>query len=179
MSGNGHEKLELFEKLYDEHSAAIYRFLFLRLKSKEIAEDITQDVFLKILPRIKDSSLRAETTLPYLYTVARNALVDYYRKKKCVLFEEDDDMFFAPSEDSADNFAIAQDDRSLIAAAFSHLGEDQKSVLTLFYMEEMSFVEIASVIGKSEDTVRQIKSRAQKKVREYIEQYAPQYDRKN
>lgn len=172
-------QLNLFTKLYDEHSSAIYRFLFLRVRSKEIAEDLAQEVFLRILPRVKDGSLVETTALPYLYTIARNALIDYFRKKKSLLFEESDDIYLTPAEESndtsADGLALLGDDKALIARALDTLGEDARAVITLHYMEELAFDEIAAVMNKTEEAVRQIKSRALKKLRENIDEHESEY----
>lgn len=172
-------QLNLFTKLYDEHSVAIYRFLFLRVRSKEVAEDLAQEVFLRILPRVKDGSLVETTALPYLYTIARNALIDHFRKKKSILFEESDDIYLTPAEErndtSADGFALLGEDKALIARALDALGEDARAVITLHYMEELAFDEIAAAINKTEEAVRQIKSRALKKLREYIDEHESEY----
>lgn len=158
-------------RIYNECFAPVYRFLVLRVRDKDVANDLTQDVFLKALPKIREGVADGFTTiLPYLYRIARNTLIDYYRKKKSVRFEEDE-VYLLEDDTHADDFAKNQDDREILERALFKLSENERVVLTLLFMEEKTFAEIAVLLEKNEDAVRQIKSRALKHLRTHLDGY--------
>ena len=70
-----------FGKVYDSLVEKVYRFIFFKVESRETAEDLTQGVFLKALENIE--KYRKNTSfLAWIYTIARNSVIDHYRTKK-------------------------------------------------------------------------------------------------
>lgn len=72
---------EQFSQIYDQYIDKIYRFIYLKVSSQEIAEDITSKVFLKGFEAYKDSKSSIGNPGAFLYQIARNAIVDHYRSK--------------------------------------------------------------------------------------------------
>ena len=85
---------EAFVKTYDLYFDQIYRFIYFKVSDKQEAEDLTSVVFLKTWGYVQDKSIKDYKTLKsLLYKVARNAIIDYYRKKSTAY---DKDKFDAP-----------------------------------------------------------------------------------
>ena len=74
------DKYQEFGHLYDRFIDQIYRFIFLKVQSSQIAEDLTSEVFLKIWTKYLDKGKPIKHPSSLLYRTARNVLTDYYRK---------------------------------------------------------------------------------------------------
>jgi len=77
-----------FGQLYNIFFKKIYRFIYYRTGHKEIAEDLAEDVFLKALKKISTVD-NPESFVGWLYQIARNTVIDYYREKKSTVALED------------------------------------------------------------------------------------------
>lgn len=161
---------EAFGRIYDRYVAAIYRFVYLKLPSKEAAEDVTSETFLRFWQYIQQnndvSHIRA-----LLYRIARNLVVDMYRKQAGersmpVTFSQDETSNEVETDVSDQNRGRAlmetRADLALILAKISRLKEDYQDVLTLRLVDGLSFADIAKVMEKSVGHVRVIHHRALK-----------------
>jgi RNA polymerase sigma-70 factor, ECF subfamily len=156
-----------FSHLYDFYLTPIFRFIFFRVRSKEDAEDLTQHVFLKAWSALPNYEQEGKSFSAWLYRIARNTTIDYWRKKKSVLVEPDSDLF-TTKEDTADNPAQAaqrKEESKKIRDSLHLLNEDQQTILTLKFIEELSNTEISEITGKSEGAIRQVQSRGLKVLR--------------
>lgn len=155
--------------LYKEYMTPLYRFVYIRVKDKDEASDIVQDAFIRAfqaLPRYND---QGKGMLPYLFTVARNLIINRSKKKKADLIEYD----FLNAHDSGDRTdteAILKDTRVDIAYALDKLTETERDVIALKFYGERTYAEIADELGKREDAVRQHVTRAIKKMREALKE---------
>ncbi|MBI2437047.1 MAG: RNA polymerase sigma factor [Candidatus Magasanikbacteria bacterium] len=146
---------EAFGKLYDLYIQKIYRFVFLKVSHKEEAEDITSEVFLKTwnyLTEKKDTRIDSFSGL--IYRIARNTLVDFYRKKNSRV-EYSLTMF----DDIGDrgSFVRAVDTNQEIADVFTALKQvkqEYQEIIFLKYIEELSIAEISEILGKKSINVR-------------------------
>jgi RNA polymerase sigma-70 factor (ECF subfamily) len=151
--------VEAFGILYERYVERIYRYVQVRVTEQTVAEDITENVFLRAYEAIDRYQERGHAFSAFLYRVARNQLVDHYRKKK-----ED-----APIE-AADQVAAASPpmDESLIHAekvreiqdAMATLPEDYQEVIRLRVALDMPTSEVAEWLGRSEGAVRVLLHRA-------------------
>jgi RNA polymerase sigma-70 factor (ECF subfamily) len=153
---------EVFRTLY----RPIYRFLVARTSSLQDAEDLTQSVFMKAWMAIQDGRVTQSPPLAYLYTLARNALIDTWRKQHLtdVLTEEVEAGLVDPQPLVSEVLAVRQEFVP-IGRLISGLPPDQRSVLMMKFMDEMTTEEIAAALGKTEVAIRQIQSRALRAVR--------------
>ena len=137
-----------------EHYDKIYRYCYCKLKQRELAEDITQETFLRFLNHGHD--FHAAHALPYLYTIARNLCIDEYRKKKPLLAIEEEQIEDIGSEEKM--FTGVS-----IRLALSELEEEERELLLLRYVNEVSVYAICKVYGLSRFSVyRKLKSALQK-----------------
>ena len=158
-----------FGLLYDRHVAAIYRYVYYRVRDDADAEDLTSEVFMRALKAMPRYEPR-QAFLAWLYRIARNAVIDRARKgNRRVSFE---DALKHP--DASDRIVepeaevLAHSDNTAIRAALGKLTPLQQEVIVLRYLEGFSTQEVARIVGKREGTVRGIQFRAIGALRQLI-----------
>ena len=154
---------ERVDKVLDlaEHYDKIYRYCYCKLKQRELAEDITQETFLRFLNHGHD--FHAAHVLPYLYTIARNLCIDEYRKKKPLLAIEEEQIEDIGAEEKM--FTGVS-----IRIALSELEEEERELLLLRYVNDVPVYAICKVYGLSRFSVyRKLKS-ALKKLEESLKE---------
>lgn len=176
MSGKINEQLLLykvqvqhdsdaFALLYDDYVKRIYRFVYFKIGSKEESEDITADVFLKVWHYLQEKK-DVKSFSGLVYRVARNAIIDLYRKRSSqnvqVMAEEMD----YGDEGKWKNTTEDKMDADTVLTAIKKLKQEYQEILLLRYVDELSFEEIAEIVGKTNLTVRVTAHRAQKKLKE-------------
>lgn len=172
---------EVFGKLYDIYVDKIYRFVYFKVSSKEEAEDITAEVFLKTWQYINEMGAEAIDNLrAFLYQAARNAVIDFYRtrglrglKEESIhrdeLREEQLKIDIAdPKQDLLEKMQLSSDIEE-IKKALQKLREEYREVIILRFIEELSVKETASILGKTEGAVRVLLHRAIASLREVME----------
>lgn len=157
-----------FEELYTLFYTPVFRYVYLRTKNKEEAEDLTQVVFLKIYKSISRFESGSSAPLAYFFTVARNTLIDHWRKQGRVIY--DDELISKKSDELIDekSDATIREAKEIIAQAMESLTDDQKEVITYRFIHELETKEICELTGKKEEAVRQLQSRGLKAMREYL-----------
>lgn len=155
-----------FAALVRRHQDRVFRFLLRLVGSREEAMDLTQETFLKVFQSL--SEWRPEAPFrAWLFRVARNAALDLLRRRRSLGFLAFDEL--APDEgeaawpDPAPRPEQRLDDRRRIAAldrALASLPAEQREVLLLRELEEMSYAEIAATLAISEGTVKSRLARA-------------------
>ena len=149
---------------YNELVNQIFRFIYLKTSNKEIAEDLTQDCFLSTVKYLKDKEVR--NIKAFLFRTARNKVIDYYRIKNRIIYS--DELVLANEKiSSRDDIAIKQDARMIIEKLNS-LGEEDKEILMMRYIEDMNIKEIAEALGKNEVVVRVRIFRAMQKFKKIV-----------
>lgn len=159
---------ESFAALVDRHMPMVYKFVYRYVGDADIANDVVQDVFIKVWKNIKkfDSQKNFKT---WLLTIAKNTALDAIKKKKAVLFskiEEGDtdlDAFLAPYVESADlPDALLQKKQTKadLDRILQELSPTYRSVLLLRYTEHLKFREIADTLQEPIDTIKSKHRRA-------------------
>lgn len=153
-----------FGTLYDRHVRAVYRYLFYRTFDREQSEDLTAQVFVKALERIRSFTPRsAHGVLAWFYTIARTTMIDSVRKSGRTV-ELGDDVA-APSQLSDVEASI---DIAQVRKALESLPETQREVILLRVWEERSYEEIAAIVGKTPANAKVIFSRGLKALRNQL-----------
>lgn len=157
-----------FGWLYDQYMPRIYRFVFLKVSRKEDAEDLSHQVFLSAWQNIRNYEFRGFPFSSWLYRIAGNAVIDYYRTWKSYQSLET-----VPEEMVAQSPRLAKEidqsfDISLIKGAIQKLEPDQQNVVIMKFVDDLSNKEIAEILGKSEGAVRVIQHRALKQIKWYL-----------
>jgi RNA polymerase sigma-70 factor (ECF subfamily) len=159
---------EAFGDLYERHMMSIYRYVYYRIGEVREAEDLTETIFVKAwqaLPNFRRSKASFKT---WLYRVAHNLLVDYYRTLKVELELPEDSLLQSPSPQPEEQ-VIAMEQSEQIGKAIRKLNPQHQEVLTLRFINDMSHEETGEVMGKSAGAVRVLQHRALKALREQFE----------
>ncbi len=156
-----------FAEIYETHLTPVYRYCFVRLGNREEAEDVTQETFVKAYEAIARFEATRDSFLPYLFTVARNLLINRGKKKRPDTFPSEDIDRQAGTEDTA-WFTEQEERKKTIRGALDVLSESEREIIELRFFAERSYAEIAELCEKREDAVRQHVARAMKKMREHL-----------
>ena len=153
--------LEAFRVLYQRHKARVLGFLVSRLKTKVDAEEVFQEVFIKLHSH-RFNYQEDIPFLPWLFTIVKNASIDHIRKQKTR------DKYFKVNSEEVEN---AIDERmevlkiSDMISELSSLSTDQQKILSMKFNDNLSFAEIAEYMNVTQPNARKIVSRAIKKLR--------------
>ncbi|HOK00725.1 MAG TPA: sigma-70 family RNA polymerase sigma factor [Candidatus Pacearchaeota archaeon] len=157
-----------FSKIYDKYINQIYRFVFLKVNSKEIAEDITSETFLKVWESYKNNKI--ENVSAFLYQVARNLITDYYRQKSRTQFLPLESVsIIDPSNNLKEISENKSDIETIKSALFRLENENYQNIIIWHYLNDLSIKEISKINNQSEGAVRVMLSRALKELKEIIE----------
>ena len=154
-----------YSNIYDKYVDKIYRFVVLKVKSQEIAEDLTSEVFLRGWQSFKGKKGKIENMQAFLYKIDRNLLADHYRQSsKAQLVSVE----YAPITDSGQDLeekAFLQSDLEQVKVALANINEDYREVIIWYYLDELKVPEIAKILDKSEPTTRVLIHRALKSLK--------------
>lgn len=151
------------ESLFDRYGHAIFTYLRWQTSSLEDAEDLTLDVFMAALKRNNLRGLSEREQLAWLRRVARNKVVDSYRRtsnRQLVTLEDIEETVFSSDDQSPEQIALRFEQLSEVSDAIRNLPRLQKQVLRLRYGSDLSIAEIGQLLKKREPAVRQLLSRA-------------------
>lgn len=152
-----------FGTLYDRYADALYRFVFWKVRHRETAEDITAKAFTKALENIGSLTPADEAFRPWVFTIARNAVIDHFRTAK-----HHSDITEAWDIAGPDDTAREVEARMRLKKVQEYLNlldDTQREVVMLRVWSDLPYAEIAAITGKSADNCKVIFSRAVKKMR--------------
>jgi RNA polymerase sigma factor (sigma-70 family) len=160
--------------LIDRYITPIYNFS-VRFVGLENADDITQDVFLKVWKNIRKFNHKKANFKTWIFTITRNTITDYLRKKKSINFSSlntEEENFEETIEDEVilpDEAMAKLEDKEFFNKLLDGMPANYKEVLIFYYQEDMTFSEIGQLLGKPLNTVKSYHHRALVKLREIID----------
>ncbi len=162
-----------FSKIYDQYISRIYRFVFLRVNSRDIAQDLTSETFTRAWDRFKAGNPGSEVKnwAGFLYQIARNLVTDFYREKGKIQIISA--SYVADPAMGLEEKAFLSSEADQIKAALSKLGEEQQEIIIWRYLDGLSNKEIAEILNKPEGTVRVIVHRALEALRKELSSLNP------
>lgn len=156
---------EFFGDLYKKYADKVYLYFWYRVgHDKDLAEDLMQETFIKAFQHRKKFRVREYSYLTYLLTIAHNLLVDYYRKPKAISIESVGEI---PDEVTVDQKYADKESASILWRAIQQLSDNEKSAILHFYQSNRKIKEIAQIMGKNENAVKLLLSRARKKLQKH------------
>jgi len=164
---------EAFAELYDLYVNSIYRFIYFKVSSVEEAEDLTSDTFLKTWEYL-NKERRIENFKALLYRIARNLVIDFYRKKSLAESELLDEERISDKADNRLNLTEKIQVKMEIVELennLSKLKDEYKEVIILKFVEGFSINEIAKILEKPKGNVRVLIHRAVKALKEINQQH--------
>jgi RNA polymerase sigma-70 factor (ECF subfamily) len=145
-----------FGRLYDAAVDRIFRYVFFRVTDMEIAEDLTSEVFLKAWENVRRYR-PGGPFVAWLYTIARNTVIDHYRTRKPNVPL---DQTLIKQDPGLDEKIDLQYEVETLKRAMQHLTEEQREVLTLRFIAELDTGQIARQMRKTEGAIRALQMRA-------------------
>ena len=152
---------EAFGQLYDHYVTGVYRLAYYRLGSKQLAEDITAETFVRALRSISTFTWQGKDFGAWLTTIARNLITDHYKSSRQRLELVVDAV---PERSAADPGPEAEVLAALSSAdimrAVQALPPEQRDCVLMRFMEGLSIAETAQVLDRSEGAIKQLQLRA-------------------
>jgi RNA polymerase sigma-70 factor (ECF subfamily) len=157
---------EAFAGLYDHFIDEVVRYFYAHVGSLHDAEDLASRTFLRAWRTIGGFRWRGRPFEAWLFTLAKNQLIDFYRARRAPTAELDESQPDpAPTPESS---ALAADRAEATRRALGRLTEEQRQVLILRFYMDRDTREIAAIMGKQEGTVRALQMRALRALRRQI-----------
>ena len=178
---NGNEAA--FNLLVDRYHSKVFTTIFLIVKDQDVAEDLLQDVFVKVLHTLNSDKYNEEGKFqPWVMRIAHNMAIDYFRKAKrypTILLEDGSNLLNSLSfaEDSSEEQRIKEETIAWVRNLIDELPEAQKEVVIMRHYLDMSFQEIAEQTGVSINTALGRMRYALNHIRKKMKQVNSAYDK--
>ncbi|HEB64607.1 MAG TPA: sigma-70 family RNA polymerase sigma factor [Chloroflexi bacterium] len=156
--------------LHDQYYRAIYTYFATRLDVPQVAEDLTSEVFVRMVQKISKFRQTGRPLLAWLYTIARNLLTDYHRESRqnnAPLSLEEHLVAGTdnPARSAENSMAV-----DCLRKALEYITEEQRLVVVGKFLEGRPTREVARLLGKTEGAVKALQHRALAALRRAIEQ---------
>lgn len=166
---------QAFSTLMQRYFRHVYNFARQYAKRGEDCDDITQDTFYKVWKNLNKYE-DGKKFRPWLFTIARNTALDFLKKKRAAVFSDlddtENDLSFADTlEDDEPLPSEIFENKELageLTAALDHINPDHRAILTLHYQDNLTFEEIATIIGKPMNTVKSWHRRSLIRIRDIL-----------
>lgn len=144
--------------LIKRHQSKIYGFIYSKVTDRDIADDIFQDTFIKVIKTLKSNAYNEEGKfLPWVMRISHNLIVDHFRRnKKMPMYRETEEFsifsIMTDNSPNVENRIITEQVENDLQRLIEELPDDQKEVLQMRIYQDLSFKEIADVTGVSINT---------------------------
>jgi len=158
-----------FDVLYERHKGGVFRYLLSKCHQQAIAEELFQDVWMKLIVARDRYEVRAKFTT-YLYQLAHNHFIDYYRKTRTDVFQqkdcdEDVEQITADGQKQADEQLDIQRQIEMLSELIDNLPDEQREAFMLREEAGLTVAEIAEVTGVNAEAAKSRLRYAVKKLR--------------
>jgi RNA polymerase sigma-70 factor (ECF subfamily) len=152
---------EAFGQIYDAYVGQVYRYLYYRVGSQPLAEDLTSETFLRALRRIDSFTWQGRDICAWFITIARNLVTDHYKSSRFRLEVSTADMLDADrADDGIEQEVLDNLDNEALLSAVRQLKSEQQECVVLRFLQGLSVAETAAVMGRSDGAIKQLQLRA-------------------
>ncbi len=156
------------ESIYNEYHDKLFYYIKTKVTSIEDAEDICSDVFMKVQKKLVDYDSDKAGVSTWIYTIARNSVIDYYRTHKDADELTDEMSATLSSGEETDAALLNRETLEELAEALQKLSDEERTVIVLHYYEELSLTDIEKQTGLSYGQVKLRHNSALKKMERYL-----------
>lgn len=155
----------VFDELYEHYHHDIYQFLFYMVRNKEQAEDLVQEVYIRVL-KSYDRFEGRSSEKTWLFSIAKNVAIDFFRKQKgwkqrlLERFDWTAQQVKDNSRPIPEEIAIQREEIKWVYRCLEHCTFDQRAVIILRYIHDLSIAETAEALGWTESKVKTTQHRA-------------------
>lgn len=162
-----------FIALYQQNQPSVYTYIYYRVGNQMTAEDLTAEVFVRLVKKIHSFKPGKKPILAWLYTIAGNLVKDHYRRNGRTTLLPLNHLpprkkVYSNGHSPAQTIQREQDNSRLVAA-MEQLTEDQRQVVILKFVEQRSNADTAAILGKTEGAVKALQHRALATLRRTLE----------
>ena len=161
---------KIFSQIYDRYIDKIYRFIFLKVNSQEIAQDLTSETFLRGWESFQAKNEEIENIQAFLYRIARNLVTDYYREKGRTQVVSAEFVSIVDPRQNLEEKSLLNSDVDNIKRALASLKENYQNVIIWHYLDDLPIQEIAIMLDRSEEATRVLLHRALKALKNELNQ---------
>ncbi len=151
---------QAFSEIYNAYVDRIYHYVYARVSVKHVAEDLTGDVFVRVLEGLSGYEDRNTPILAWMYRIAHARVVDYYRLSRKSENHEDIDAIQVRVDDNVDESLISAYETQTVQEAILELSPDQQQVIMLRFVEGHNLEETAALLGKKVQAIKSLQYRA-------------------
>jgi len=160
---------EAFGQLYDHYHLAVFRFLYYRVSSTTLAEDLTAETFFRALRAMDSFRWQGKDFGAWLMTIARNLTVDHFKSGRTRLEHPTDEQRTLDSTtESPEGEVLASLTNEALLSALAELPTEQRDCLVMRFLEGMSIAETADVLGRSAGAVKQLQLRGVRNLKKLL-----------
>lgn len=158
------------ERIFNDFSPKVFRFFMIRTGQRETAEDLTQEVFLKLVDKVDTFDSNAGNFAGWFWQIAKNTLIDYFRQKKSVSLDPEmiEKKSLTEKHNITEKSFLAKIEVEEVLKIVGNFGEEEQEIFSLRFLSEMSYKEISRLVNKSEGNLRVITHRIIKKIQKNI-----------
>jgi RNA polymerase sigma-70 factor (ECF subfamily) len=152
---------EAFALLYDRYIDTIYRYVYYRVGSRQLAEDLTSETFLRALRRISTFTWQGRDFGAWLVTIARNLVADHFKSSRFRLEVTTSEIIDSDDvEESPEGAVMEAFTNTALLQAVKRLNPQQQECLVLRFLQGLSVAETARIMGKNEGAIKTLQYRA-------------------
>ncbi len=161
-------KPDAFSELYARYHKSVYTYIYYRVGERPLAEDLTSDVFERMVKQIQTWRPTGKPFIAWLYTIAGNLVINHVRRQNLVEWYplNETEVY---SGDSLMAHIGKKLEREKLAAALNQLTEEQRQVIILRFLQQQPVKAIAKTIGKSDASIKSLQRRAINALRRILE----------
>ena len=153
------------ETIYKEYFQTVYKYLICLTQNKDIAEELTQETFYKAIQKINTFKNNCKISI-WLCQIAKNLWYDELKKNKKIKDISEDEYFSIQIMTDFEDKIISEENRKILYQRIRNLNEQTRKVIYLRIIGDLSFKEIGSILGKTENWARTTFYRGKEKLRE-------------
>lgn len=153
-----------FGLLYDSYIKKIYNYIYWRVSDKDTAEDLTSQTFFKALEKINTYRSDRGSFSSWLYRIARNNVIDHYRQNRPT--SDIEQAWGINGGDDIENSLSDRQELERVEQYLELLSPEQKDIVMMRLWDELSYKEIAEIMGKSEASCKMMFSRVTSRMRQ-------------
>ncbi|MFC1789714.1 RNA polymerase sigma factor [Patescibacteria group bacterium] len=155
-----------FVKIYDKYIDKIYRFIYFKVNTEEIAQDLCSETFVRCWDSYKQNKI--DNPQAFLYTIARNLVTDHYRDKAKMQFVSIENTVLTDPRPGFEEKIALDSEMEQVKAGLANLKEDYQNAIILYYLDDLPIKEVAHLLDRSEEATRVLVHRALTSLRQNL-----------
>ena len=155
---------DAFGELYDRYVGLVYRYIYYRVGTPQVAEDLTSETFLRALRRISSFTWQGRDVGAWFVTIARNLIADHYKSGRYRLELTTDDVVESGAtqlvQDGPEDSVLDAMQNKVLLEAVKQLNPEQQECIVLRFLQGLSVSETAEAMGKNDGAIKALQYRA-------------------